>query len=140
VNSVAAEADTNGLFPIDIAIAGRADRPLLPGMVARAHLVAGQGEPRLLLPPSAVARRDGSDIVFVVNDAADRVRLRIVSLGARNGRAVEVVAGIEAGELIAYQGHAGLEDGDAVRVLAGGQALPPGFEQGAAGAIGGGAA
>lgn len=140
VHSIAAEADANGLFPIDLVTAGRADRPLLPGMVARAHLVAGQGQPRLLLPPSAVARRDGSDIVFVVNDAADRVRLRVVSLGARNGRAVEVVAGIETGELIAYQGHAGLEDGDAVRVLAGDQALPQGFEQGAAGAIGGGAA
>ncbi len=139
VHAVAAQADANGLFPIDLVTAGPADRQLLPGMVARAHLVAGEGEPRLLLPPSAVARRDGSDIVFVVNDAADRVALRVVSLGARNGRAVEVVAGIEAGELIAYQGHAGLEDGDVVRVLAGGHTLPPGFEPGAAGAISGGA-
>ncbi len=72
-----------------------------------------------------MARRDGRDIVFAVNDAAKRVPLRVVSLGARNGRAVEVLAGIEAGELVAYHGHSGLEDGDAVRVLTDTAALPP---------------
>lgn len=122
VHSVAAEADVNGLFPIDLVTVGSAERQLLPGMVARARLAVGHGEPRLLLPPSAVARRDGHDVVFVVDRAADQVRLRVVSLGARNGRAVEVVTGLEAGELIAYKGHAGLEDGDAVRVLADGPA------------------
>ncbi|MFQ5349084.1 MAG: efflux RND transporter periplasmic adaptor subunit [Thermoanaerobaculia bacterium] len=127
VHSVAAEADASGLFPLDLVIGVDGERRPLPGMVARAHLVSGQGELRLLLPPSAVARRDGRNVVFVVDDAVERAHLRVVSLGARNGRAVEVAAGIEAGELIAYQGHAGLEDGDAVRVLAEGPAPQLGF-------------
>jgi RND family efflux transporter MFP subunit len=129
VHSVAAEADTNGLFPIEIVTASRADKPLLPGMVARVHVVAGEREPRLLVPPSAIARRDGRDIVFVVSGEADRVRLRVVSLGTRNGHAVELTAGVEAGELVAYEGHSGLEDGDAVRVLGGDPVLQPGFAE-----------
>ncbi|MDH3523927.1 MAG: efflux RND transporter periplasmic adaptor subunit [Acidobacteriota bacterium] len=139
VHCVAGQADANGLFPIDVVTAGRAGRPLLPGMVARAHLVAGRGEPRLLVPPSAVARRDGRDVVFVVDEAADRARMRAVSLGARNGRAVEVVDGIAAGELIAYQGHSGLEDGDAVRVLTEAAALAPDLGAAASGSSLGGA-
>lgn len=124
LNSISAEADVNGLFPIEIVTEGIAGRPLLPGMVARAQIVADRGEPHVLVPPSAVARRDGRDVIFVVDDEATQVRQRVVSLGARNGYAVEIVAGIEAGELIAYEGHAGLEEGDAVRILDAVDTLP----------------
>ncbi len=75
---------------------------VLPGVFARAHFVTGQA-PRLLVPREAVIRRSEVTGVYVV-DESGVPRLRQVRLGtASDDGAVEVLAGIRAGERVALE-------------------------------------
>ena len=59
----------------------------------------GETKPRIALPPSAIVKRDGKSVVFVVQ--GDKAVQTAVTLGARVGDLVEVVSGVKAGERIA---------------------------------------
>jgi RND family efflux transporter MFP subunit len=89
----------------------RADLPaasgLRSGLFARLALPSAHGEPRLLVPASALVRRGGLVGVYVV--AGGWPRLRWVRLGASDGDRVEVRAGLDAGERLAAD-PAGLTD------------------------------
>jgi multidrug efflux pump subunit AcrA (membrane-fusion protein) len=93
----------------------KADLPQAPGLrsglFARLLLPAPGGEPRLMVPTSALFRRGGLTGAFVVADG--RARLRWVAPGAREGAETEVRAGLEAGEKVAVA-PAGLVDGASV--------------------------
>ena len=70
------------------------------------------------IPASAVVRRNGRDYVYRVAD--DRIELRAVQLGARDGDRVLVIAGIGAGDrLVEDPAGLELEDGQRVRVTEG---------------------
>lgn len=72
-----------------------------PGMFARAWLPADDNaDARLFVPSSAVLRRAELKAVYVVG-ADGRPLLRQVRLGRASGDAVEVLAGLSAGERIA---------------------------------------
>ncbi len=80
------------------------DKRILPEMSAKVaflerELKPGEGKPRVAIPPAAVVKRDGKELVFVV--AGDRVRQTPVTLGGKLGDMVEVVSGIKAGDRIA---------------------------------------
>jgi RND family efflux transporter MFP subunit len=71
-----------------------------PGIFARAHFLTGAA-PRLMVPRAAVFRRSELTAVYVI-DAEGRPSLRQVRLGtASDERAVEVLAGVRAGEHVA---------------------------------------
>jgi len=71
-----------------------------PGVFARVHFVVGRS-PRLLAPRAAVLRRSELTAVYVIG-ADGRPLLRQVRLGdAGDERAVEVLAGLKAGERVA---------------------------------------
>jgi hypothetical protein len=73
---------------------------LLPGVFARAHFTTGKA-PRLMVPRSAVFHRSEVTAVYVV-DGQGRPSLRQVRLGsAAEENAVEVLAGVRAGEKLA---------------------------------------
>jgi len=75
---------------------------LLPGVFARAHFVTGRA-PRLMVPREAVLRRSEVTAVYVV-DAKGEPRLRQVRIGtAADEKAVEVLAGLRAGEMVALE-------------------------------------
>ena len=75
---------------------------LLPGVFARAYFVTGRA-PRLMVPREAVLRRSEVTAVYVV-DAQGQPRLRQVRLGtASDGKSVEVLAGLKAGERVALE-------------------------------------
>jgi hypothetical protein len=71
-----------------------------PGMFARAWLpVAGNAEARLYVPARAVVRRAELTAVYVLGSDG-RPLLRQVRLGRGQGDAVEVLAGVSAGERV----------------------------------------
>ncbi len=75
-----------------------------PGMFAKAYFVIGE-KPRLLVPARAVVHRSEVTAVYVV-DAQGQVGFRAVRIGQSfadeaAGKAVEVLAGLEAGEQVA---------------------------------------
>ena len=75
-------------------------RGIYPGIYARAHFVTGR-KPALLVPRAAVIRRSELTAVYVVSDS---IQLRQIRLGtAGDERAVEVLAGLRAGERVALE-------------------------------------
>jgi HlyD family secretion protein len=92
---------------------------LLPGMFARAEIATGT-RPVVVVPAAAVVFRDGAPQVFVLAEggAADtqRVAMRRIAAGAREGGMVAVHGGIAAGERVVVAGAGFLSDGDLVRV------------------------
>jgi len=71
---------------------------LYPGMFVKVGFVVGETQ-RLLIPAEAVVRRSELSAVYTVSD--DQVALRQVRLGRRYGNAIEVLAGLTEGELVA---------------------------------------
>jgi len=75
-------------------------RGIYPGIYARAHFVTGR-KPALLVPRAALIRRSELTAVYVVSDT---IQLRQVRLGtAGDENAVEVLAGLRAGERVALE-------------------------------------
>ena len=95
----------------------KADLPaasgLRAGLFARLLVPGVAAEPKLTVPASAVFERGGLTGVFVAVDG--KARLRWIATGAREGDAVEVRAGVEAGERVVLS-PVDLADGAPVRV------------------------
>jgi RND family efflux transporter MFP subunit len=72
---------------------------LAPGMFVKVGFITGEAQ-RLLVPRVAIVERSEMRAVYVV--APDgRVSLRQVRLGHAQGDSIEVLAGVDAGELVA---------------------------------------
>lgn len=103
---------------------------LPPGSSARAGMFA-TGEIRLgasaatVLPASAIVLRDGFSYVFAVN-AKNVVAQLKVDTGRRQGKDVEILAGLPANSRVVSQGGAFLNGGDSVRVESAPKVATPG--------------
>jgi len=84
----------------------------LPGSLVRLRLTDA-GRPTRWIPVDATLRRGQLTGVFVLD--GDAARLRWVRLGQRSGDAVEVLAGVRAGERVILRPPPSLADGTAVR-------------------------
>lgn len=94
-----------------------ADERLRPGMFARGEIEIGAG-PGFTVPLESVVSTDGYSYVFVL--ATDNtVARRRIETGAVTGKAIEVVSGLENGEMIVAKGAGFLKDGDLVNVANG---------------------
>jgi len=96
------------------------DEQLRPEMNARVNFLsdkpAGQSKsaPRVLVPKSAVVRKDGSTFVFVVK--GNRAEMRSVRLGDEAGDFYYVLEGLSGGESTATAGNDKLRDGDRITI------------------------
>jgi len=93
------------------------DPRILPDMGVKVAFLAAEESSRQAvaraLVPKAALRRDGErDVVYVVEDG--RLQRRAVSVGAVQGAAVEILAGVDPGEQVVVSGPAQLEDGQRV--------------------------
>ena len=75
------------------------DTPPQPGMTAKVAFPAVRGAALPRIPASALVQRGEVNAVYVLADG--RLTLRQLRLGAREGDHVEVIAGLQPGELIA---------------------------------------
>ena len=97
------------------------DEQLRPEMNARVNFlaeetprVAGVSTSRVLVPKSAVVRRDESDFVFVLKGG--RVEQRVIRRGDETADSYYVLEGLTGGESVATSGAESLRDGDRVKV------------------------
>jgi HlyD family secretion protein len=105
-----ASANRTGLIYVDLPPNDR----LRPGMFARGEIEIGRA-PGFAVPLQSVVSSDGYSYVFVLKP--DRtVERRRVETGAVRDASLEVVSGIEAGEMIVGKGAGFLKDGDLVNV------------------------
>jgi RND family efflux transporter MFP subunit len=81
---------------------------LRPGMFARVSFRVGT-RPRLVVPTTAITQNGALDRVFAVD--GERLRLRMVTLGEKQGAWTEVLSGLGAGERVVAVPAVALRDG-----------------------------
>lgn len=79
------------------------DHRLRVGMAAQAYVLIGDPIEAVVVPESAVVRDGGQPIAFVQVDGEGFER-RVVRLGVRDNRRIEVLAGLEPGERVVTRG------------------------------------
>jgi RND family efflux transporter MFP subunit len=90
-------------------------KDLKSGTFARGRFAIGQSE-ALTLPTPAIVVRDGSNFVFVVDEAGKASAIK-VQTGRRVGERVEILSGLKGDERVAVQGAGFLNEGDLVKVV-----------------------
>ena len=80
------------------------DPRVLLGMTATIEAAAANSEPLVAIPLSALARKDGKDIVWVVDRSASTVHARPVQLADYAGDQVRVAEGLKPGDLVVAAG------------------------------------
>ncbi len=104
-----------GLYRVDLALPAHAG--LRPGMVVDATLEPrGDGRTVALVPPDAVLRRGGRDIVYLAR--AGHAVERVVTVGDVRGARVALLAGVAPGDSVVVVGQQYVRDGGALRVTA----------------------
>jgi len=91
------------------------DGSLKPGMFARVNLTLDIHDGVPVIPANAVVRGAAGDQVFVLDGA--KAKRRAVRLGLRNNERVEVLEGLQEGELIIVRGQGDLYDDAEVEVV-----------------------
>lgn len=106
----------SGTFKVTLEL-DAGDRRLRPGMFVNAHIVTATHMQAVLVPKRAVVYDDGMPHVFVVSDStAQKVRFNI---GFDDTEHVEVISGVDEGDLIVVVGQNGLKDKAKVRIIDG---------------------
>ncbi len=100
-------------FKAEITIQNDTEK-LRPGMYVQADIVVARHENALVLSPELVVTRNNKPVVFVVEN--EKAVAREVHIGIETRDAVEVVNGIEDGDLLIVEGFETLRDGTPVRL------------------------
>jgi len=126
VSAISPSADQQSrVFDIEVRIAN-ADGRLRPGMIGSVEVVADARPADAIeaaapaIPLSAIVRSEKHPdqySVFVIDDHANTVQARQVTLGGVQGNLVAVTSGLATGERVVVMGATLLKDGDAVRVI-----------------------
>ncbi len=85
-----------------------------PGMFAEIRLTTDEKDQVVKIPADSILRRLGETFVYVISDG--RAEKRLVVPGITLEGVVEILEGLDDGEVIAWQGQTLLEDGVKVRV------------------------
>ena len=85
-------------FPVE-ALVGNADRRLKPGFFAKGIVATKLDENVPAVPEDAISTLSGVSSVYVIQDG--KIRQQTVSTGARQGKLVEVLAGLQGTETLA---------------------------------------
>jgi membrane fusion protein (multidrug efflux system) len=103
----------NGTFRVTLAI-DNADGKLAPGMFARFAVAYEKHESSLTVPERAIVTEDEESAVYLLKD--ETVVRRAVTLGITDGDRVEILDGVEDGDIVVVDGQGSIRDGS--RVLA----------------------
>jgi multidrug efflux pump subunit AcrA (membrane-fusion protein) len=101
---------------IRLRFSGRRDGRIKAGMFATVRLVTDARAGVPVIPRFAMINTYGSWIVFVVNDGGIAER-RVIRPGIENEEYVEILEGLEEGELVVTAGQNFLSDQDPVRII-----------------------
>jgi HlyD family secretion protein len=90
----------SGRFTIELRFAGTAPEGMSPGQSTETRLTLGESSPGLILPNDSFINDTGGTWVFVVAPDGKSAGRRIIRLGRRNNRQVEIASGLVAGERV----------------------------------------
>ena len=99
-------------FPVEVLV-DNADRTLKPGFFAKGTVLTHVDDEVLAAPDDAVSTMAGVSTVYVIEDG--KARQQQVTLGARQGKVVEIVDGLKGDEILATSNVNQLATGTSVR-------------------------
>jgi len=108
------EAET-GTFKVTLEL--RHGARLRPGMFARVFVETEMRDGALVVPKAALSLESIGDTVYVASDG--KASRREVELGFRQGDLVEILNGVDEGDLVVVVGQDGLSEGTPLQILAG---------------------
>jgi len=108
VDNIASQADDDHTFPVEIKLPNGSQNPLKGGMFARVNFTSITSRNTLVIPREALTGSVRNAQVFVV--AGNIARLRNVTIGRESGQFLEVLNGLEEGELVVVSGQNNLAD------------------------------
>ena len=115
VKNIGLEADSsNRTFPVEILVDNK-ERQLRAGMLARATFTKKVNQDQIVIPRHTILERDRGRVVFVFDDG--KAFRRNITIGLSQQDKVQVVQGLNKGELIVVEGHTKLTDGEEVNVV-----------------------
>jgi HlyD family secretion protein len=103
---------SNGQFEIDLLFTGEEPTAIRRGQTLQAKLTLGEASEALLIPNGAFYQDTGGRYLFVLDASGTQANKRTVSLGRRNARHIEVLAGLEAGERVVVSPYSNFKDMD----------------------------
>jgi RND family efflux transporter MFP subunit len=113
VDNIASKADDDHTFPVEIKLPNSTQKPLKGGMFARVNFTSITSRNALTIPREALTGSVRNAQVFVVS--GNMARLRNIILGRESGQLLEVLNGLEEGEVVVTNGQNNLSDN--VKVL-----------------------
>ena len=115
VKNIGLEADSsNRTFPVEILVDNK-ERQLRAGMLARATFTKNVDQDQIVIPRHTILERDQGRVVYVFEDG--KAFRRDITIGLSQLDQVQVVQGLNKGELIVVEGHTKLTDGEEVNVV-----------------------
>lgn len=90
---------------------------LKPGRFVKVRITVNDGEKGIIVPESAVGKSGNENMVYIVSDGMAIQRL--VTIGMRKDGNIEIITGVNEGDLVITKGKEGVSDGRAVRIRAG---------------------
>ena len=105
---------STGTFRVVVLLRDQANR-IKPGMFARVRVVYDVRDQTMVVPKLAVLNDGGRNSVFVVNDSL--VQRKNVTVGYTNGTKVEILNGLDIGDVVVTVGHNSLRDSTRVEII-----------------------
>ncbi|MDB5708532.1 MAG: efflux transporter periplasmic adaptor subunit [Sphingomonas bacterium] len=102
----------NGQFQVDLQFTGAEPANIQRGQTMQAKLTLGDPAPARLIPAGAFYNETGGNWVFVVSPDGKSAVKRPVRLGRRNPESIEVLEGLDPGELVITSPYTGVADKD----------------------------
>jgi membrane fusion protein (multidrug efflux system) len=107
-------------FRVDVLVEN-ADGELKPGMFGRSEIVTERRRDTISVPKSVVLRRNNQDVVFIADkeaDAAHAIARQVpVETGLQGKDEVEILLGLESGQMLVVRGYEVLQDRTPVNAI-----------------------
>ena len=115
VRRIFPSADTlTRLVPVEVALTGDGARIARPGFLGRVTFSLDARPDAVLVPQAAIVGAEGGESVFMVRDG--KAVRRAVRTGLHSAGRVEIVSGLDVGEMVIVAGNTQLREGAAVRI------------------------
>lgn len=100
------------------------DSALFPNQFVNARLLLDIKQGAIVVPSAAVQRGPKGTFVYVVNEAAQTVSVRPVTVGVSQGEEASIETGLASGETVVVDGTEKLREGSKVEMRSSGGAVP----------------
>ncbi len=114
ISNISPQGDNSHTYPVEIMIANNKQFPLKAGTYVNAHIDLGNSAPTLMIPRDAIVSSVKDPSVYLVK--GDAVQLVKINTGRDSDAYLEVLSGLNEGDLVVTNGQINLMDGAKVKI------------------------